>query len=166
MADYANYLSAISEQEKTRVPDYHFVIIVTEWNKHITGKLLDGALQVLAQCETPIEHIITLQVPGAFEIPLTARLVIDHLKADAVICLGCIIKGETKHDEYIAQSVSNGIMDLSMKSGIPVILGILTVDNIQQAEERSGGTKGNKGADAAITAIRMLNLKNDLSSSS
>jgi 6,7-dimethyl-8-ribityllumazine synthase len=154
--------ASLTQSEIKNVPNYHFAIIVSEWNKNITDKLRDGALNILAQLEVPIEHIITLQVPGSFELPLAAKWAIEHLKADAVLCLGCVIKGETKHDEYISNAVSQSISNLNIQTGVPVIFGVLTVDSILQAEERAGGKHGNKGAEAALTAIKMLNLKNEL----
>lgn len=154
--------SSLSELEIKNVPNYHFAIVVSEWNKQITDKLRDGALNIFAEFEAPIEHIITLHVPGSFELPLAAKWAIDQLKADAVLCLGCIIKGETKHDEYISNAVSQSILNLNLQTGVPVIFGVLTVDTIQQAEERAGGKYGNKGSESAITAIKMLNLKNEL----
>ncbi len=164
MSGHLSNKAPLRDSEIQNVPNYHFAIVVSEWNKPITEKLRDGALKILAQYDAPIEHIITLLVPGSFELPLAAKWAIEHLKADAVLCLGCIIKGETKHDEYISHSVSNAIMNLSLETSKPIIFGVLTVDTIQQAEDRAGGQFGNKGEEAAITAIKMLNLKNELNS--
>ena len=152
----------LSAAEIENAGKYHFAIVVSEWNKQITEKLRNGALEIFAECIVPIDHIISLQVPGSFELPLAAKWAIDELKADAVLCLGCLIKGETKHDEYIAQSISQAIMRLNLDSGKPVVFGVLTVDNFQQAEDRADGKLGNKGKESAITAIKMLNLKNKL----
>lgn len=134
-------------------------IVVSDWNAEITGNLLDGCKQILTRQGVDEGSIIVQRVPGSFELPLGARLLTSSNKLDAVICLGCIIKGETKHDEYIAQAVSSGIMQLGLMSNIPVIFGILTPDNMDQARARAGGDHGNKGEEAAIAALRMAALR-------
>jgi 6,7-dimethyl-8-ribityllumazine synthase len=164
MSGHLTSLTALSESEIQFANSYHFAIIVTDWHKQITEKLKDGVLGILAHCNVPIEHIITLQVPGSFELPLAAKWAIETMKADAVICLGCIIKGDTKHDEYIALAVSQGIMNLNTALGKPVIFGVLTVEKMQQALDRAGGIHGNKGEEAAVTAIKMLHLNRQLNS--
>lgn len=162
MAGQLTNSASLSEFDILNARNFHYAIIASEWNSDITERMQNGALLLLSQFKVPIEHIITLHVPGSFELPLAAKWAIDAMKADAVICLGCIIKGETKHDDYIANAVSQGIMQLNMQSGKPVIFGVLTVNNLQQAEDRSGGKLGNKGEEAAITAIKMLSLRNEL----
>ena len=108
------------------------------------------------------KNITTLEVPGSFELPSAAKMVVENRKVDAVICLGCIIKGETRHDEFIAQAVARGIMDLNLRYNIPFIFGVLTCETREQAIDRAGGKHGNKGVEAAATAIKMIAIKNSL----
>ena len=143
-----------------------FGIVVSEWNSGITGKLLDGCRETLKASNVPDDGIEVVHVPGSFELPSGARILAARDKFNAIICLGCVIKGETKHDEYISQATANGIMQLSIMMGIPVVFGVLTPNSQQQAEERAGGKYGNKGAEAAVTAMRMALLKNDNKDSS
>ena len=137
-------------------------IVVSEWNPEITGALLSGAVETLKKNGLPESNLFIHYVPGSFELPQGAAYLIDQLDIDAVLCLGCVIQGETRHFEFICQAVSQGIMNLQLDSGIPVIFGILTTDNFDQAKERAGGKHGNKGDEAAITAIKMVELKNRL----
>ena len=134
-------------------------IVVAQWHNDITGALLKGALDTLKKSGIPTTSVIVKHVPGSFELPLGAQLLREQDKADAVLCLGCIIQGETPHFEYISQTVAQGIMDLNLKYNIPVIFGVLTTNTVKQAKQRSGGKHGNKGADAAIAALQMLELK-------
>lgn len=137
-------------------------IVVSEWNPEITGALLSGAVETLKKHGLPENQLFIHYVPGSFELPQGAAYLIDQLEIDAVICLGCVIQGETRHFEFICQAVSQGIMNLQLDSGIPVIFGVLTTDNFGQAKERAGGKHGNKGDEAALTAIKMIDLKNRL----
>ena len=116
----------------------------------------------MRQHQAKEENIHLIQVPGSFELPVGAKMLMTRHKLDAVICLGCVIKGETSHNEYINNAVAIGLTQLSMASGIPCIFGVLTPDNEQQAKDRAGGKYGNKGTEAAITAIRMAALKEEL----
>jgi 6,7-dimethyl-8-ribityllumazine synthase len=134
-------------------------IVLAQWHNDITNALLKGALDTLKKSGIPTSSIIVKHVPGSFELPLGAQLLREQDKADAVLCLGCIIQGETPHFEYISQAVAQGIMDLNLKYNIPVIFGVLTTSTVKQAKQRSGGKHGNKGADAAIAALQMLELK-------
>jgi 6,7-dimethyl-8-ribityllumazine synthase len=134
-------------------------IVVAQWHNDITGALLKGALAALKKSGIPSSSVIIKNVPGSFELPLGAQFLRQRDKADAVICLGCIIQGETPHFEFISQAVAQGIMDLNLKYNIPVIFGVLTTNTVKQAKQRSGGKHGNKGADAAIAALEMLELK-------
>ena len=138
-------------------------IIVSDWNEDITHELYKGCYETL--CKHGIEEadIHTAQVPGAFELPSGAKMLASSKKLDAVICLGCVIKGETSHNEYINQAVANGLTTLSVMSGKPFIFGLLTPNDQQQAKDRAGGKYGNKGVEAAVTALRMALLKDDLS---
>jgi 6,7-dimethyl-8-ribityllumazine synthase len=134
-------------------------IVIAQWHNDITDALLKGALDTLKKSGIPASSVIVKHVPGSFELPLGAQLLREQDKADAVLCLGCIIQGETPHFEYISQAVAQGIMDLNLKYNIPVIFGVLTTNTVKQAKQRSGGKHGNKGADAAIAALQMLELK-------
>jgi 6,7-dimethyl-8-ribityllumazine synthase len=138
---------------------YKIGIVVSRWNEDVTSALLAGARETLLRAGVTENHIEVIYVPGSFEIPFGARQLMKADKKDAIICLGCIIQGETKHDEYIAQAVSNGIMQLGLMSGIPVIFGVLTTNTPEQAKERAGGAHGNKGAEAAATALHMAQVK-------
>jgi 6,7-dimethyl-8-ribityllumazine synthase len=138
---------------------YKIGIVVSQWNDDITSALLQGARDVLAKAGVAENNIEVLHVPGSFEIPFGARQLMKADKKDAIICLGCVIRGETRHDEYIAQAVSNGIMQLGIMSGIPVIFGVLTTNTPEQAKERAGGVHGNKGAEAAATALQMAHIR-------
>lgn len=130
-------------------------IVVSEWNADITHALLEGAKETLLKAGVLEDNIEVLYVPGSFELPWGARQIMKPGKKDAVICLGCIIQGETKHDEYIASAVASGIMQLGLMSGIPVIFGVLTTNTEEQAKDRAGGKHGNKGAEAAVAALQM-----------
>ena len=137
-------------------------IAFSEWNKAITGKLLKGALAVLIAKGLREADISIMKVPGTFELPVAAKSLLKHKTADAVICLGCVIKGETEHDLFINQSVANALNQLAIASTKPMIFGVLTVNSMEQAEDRAGGKYGNKGEEAAITAIKMVAAQKDL----
>lgn len=132
-------------------------IVVSRFNEFITNKLLSGCMDVLVRHNVNQEDIEIAWVPGAFEIPLAAQRMVQK-GYDAVICLGAVIRGATPHFEYVAAEVTKGIAQVSLSAGIPVIYGIVTADTIEQAIERAGTKAGNKGADAALTAIEMVNL--------
>ena len=138
---------------------YKVGIVVAQWNADITVRLLEGARETLLQAGVLSENIEELSVPGSFELPWGARQLMKADKKDAIICLGCIIQGETKPDEYIAGAVANGIMQLGLASGIPVIFGVLTTNTPEQAKERAGGTHGNKGSEAAASALQLAFVK-------
>ncbi|MGP1514924.1 MAG: 6,7-dimethyl-8-ribityllumazine synthase [Bacteroidales bacterium] len=154
-------LKNLSSYNKNDVPSgekYSFGIVVSDWNDEITYKLLEGAINTLLENATDEKDILIEHVPGAFELPYGTKVLIDRKKFDAIICLGCIIKGETPHFDFIADAVAHGIMKVSLEEEIPVIFGVLTTNNIEQARERSGGKFGNKGVEAAITALKMADL--------
>ena len=136
-------------------------IAVSEWNTAITEKLFEGAYETLVACGCKTGNIIRKNVPGSFELPTGAMFFAEYDDVDAVICLGCVIQGETRHFEFICHAVADGLMQLSIKFGMPFIFGVLTTDNIEQATERSGGRLGNKGIEAAVTAIKMVALQHD-----
>jgi len=137
-------------------------IVVSRFNEFITSKLLGGALDALSRHGVKDEDIEIAWVPGSFEVPLVAEKMASSGKYDAVICLGAVIRGSTPHFDYVAAEVSKGIATVSLKTGLPVIFGVITTENIEQAIERAGTKSGNKGADAAISAIEMANLLREL----
>jgi len=139
-----------------------FAIVAARFNEFITSKLVSGALDALERHGAAADNIVLAWVPGAFEIPLAAqKLALSH-RYDAVICLGAVIRGATPHFEYVAAEVSKGIAAVSLNSGVPVVFGVLTTDTIEQAIERAGTKAGNKGFDAAMTAIETANLLRQL----
>jgi 6,7-dimethyl-8-ribityllumazine synthase len=133
-------------------------IVVAEWNADITHSMRDAAIACLEEHGVQSADIHVIEVPGAFELPFGAKLIIGKKKVDAVICIGCVIKGDTKHDEYINNAVASGIMTLGLASSKPVIFGVLTPNDMQQAIDRAGGIHGNKGVEAAMTALSMISL--------
>jgi 6,7-dimethyl-8-ribityllumazine synthase len=135
-----------------------FAIVVAEWNDEITGALYEGAVSSLLAHGAKKTNIVRKNVPGTFELSLGALWMAEEKKIDAVICLGCVIQGETPHFDYICQAVAYGVTEAGLKSRKPVIFGVLTTLNKQQALDRSGGKYGNKGEEAALTAIKMLNF--------
>ncbi|APC41801.1 6,7-dimethyl-8-ribityllumazine synthase [Clostridium estertheticum] len=139
-----------------------FGVIVARFNEFIGGKLLSGALDGLKRHGALEEEIEIAWVPGAFEIPLVAKRMAKSGKYDAVICLGAVIRGATSHYEYVSGEVTKGIASVTLETGVPVIFGVLTTENIEQAIERAGTKAGNKGYDAAVTAIEMANLLKEI----
>lgn len=137
-------------------------IVVSRFNEFISSKLLEGALDCLKRHDVKDDDIEVAWVPGAFEIPLIASKMAKSKKYDAIICLGSVIRGATSHYDYVCSEVSKGIASVSLQSDLPVIFGILTTDNIEQAVERAGTKSGNKGFDAALTAIEMVNVCKEL----
>jgi len=135
-----------------------FAIVVSRFNDFITTKLLDGAVDALVRHGTKEEDIDVVKVPGAFEIPLAAKKMAAKGSYDAIICLGTVIRGATPHFEYVASEVSKGIASVSLETGIPIAFGVITSDTIEQAVERAGTKSGNKGFDAAMTAIEMAQV--------
>ncbi|WP_432406531.1 6,7-dimethyl-8-ribityllumazine synthase [Wukongibacter sp. M2B1] len=139
-----------------------FGIIIGRFNEFIGSKLLDGALDGLKRHGTKENDIEIVWVPGAFEIPLVAKKMAQSKKYDAVMCLGAVIRGATPHFDYVSSEVSKGIASVSLDTGVPVVFGVLTTDTIEQAIERSGTKAGNKGYEAAVTAIEMANLLKEI----
>jgi 6,7-dimethyl-8-ribityllumazine synthase len=135
-----------------------FCILVSRFNDFITGRLLDGAMDGLTRNGAKEDDVTVIRVPGAFEIPVVAKKAATSRKYDAVICLGAVIRGATPHFDYVSAEVSKGVAAAAMESGVPVIFGVLTTDSIEQAIERAGSKSGNKGFDAAMAAIEMINL--------
>ncbi|MBK9283118.1 MAG: 6,7-dimethyl-8-ribityllumazine synthase [Sphingobacteriaceae bacterium] len=151
----------LSKVQGSEVPDaslYKFGIVWSEWNSEITNALLQGAKNTLLDNGARAENIIIKAVPGSFELTLGAQWMLEETDVDAVICLGCVIQGETKHFDFICNAVAKGITDLNIEYSVPVIFGVLTPNDMQQALDRAGGKHGNKGDEAAITAIKMIAL--------
>jgi len=138
--------------------DLKFAIVVARFNEFITSKLLGGALDCLTRHEASEDDITVAWVPGAFEIPLAAQQLAQSGRYDAIICLGAVIRGSTPHFDYVCAEASKGVATVGLQTKVPVAFGILTTENIQQAVERAGTKAGNKGTDAAMTAIEMVNL--------
>ncbi len=158
----ASSLKNLSSYDPDHVPDasdMKFGIVVSEWNEEITAALLQGAMDTLKKHGAKDEHIHVMTVPGSFELPFGGRIIAEKNNPDAVICLGCVVKGGTPHFDYVCQGVTHGIAELNLDHDIPFIFGVLTTDDQQQALDRCGGKHGNKGDEAAITAIKMIGLK-------
>ena len=155
-------LKNLSEYDDNKLPpaeEMSFGIVVAEWNARITHALYEGCYDTLLKHGVKAENIHTIQVPGSFELPTGARIISGKHSLDAVICLGCVIKGETSHNEYINHAVATGLVNLSIASGKPFVFGVLTPNDEQQALDRAGGKHGSKGVEAAVTAIRMAAVK-------
>lgn len=160
----ASALKNLSTYDEKNIPDaaeMSFGIVVADWNRDITHTLYEGCLETLLKHGAKEENVHVAQVPGAFELPAGARIIAGREKLDAVVCLGCVIKGETQHDEYINNAVATGLMNLSISTGKPFIFGLLTPNTHEQAVDRAGGKYGNKGVEAAVTALRMAALKKE-----
>lgn len=158
----ASSLKNLSDYDKTKVPaanDMRFGIVVAEWNETITDALAEGAVQTLQKHGAKPENITIKYVPGTFELTFGAKQMLENTKVNAVIVLGCVIQGETRHFDFICQGVAHGITELNIKYNTPVIFGVLTTDNQQQALDRAGGKHGNKGDEAAYTAIKMVAMQ-------
>jgi 6,7-dimethyl-8-ribityllumazine synthase len=160
----ASALKNLSTYDESNIPDaaeMTFGIVVADWNRDITHALYEACVETLTKHGVKEENLKVAQVPGAFELPTGARILAGREKLDAVICLGCVIKGETQHDEYINNAVATGLMNLSLTTGRPFIFGLLTPNTHEQAVDRAGGKHGNKGVEAAVTALRMVALKKE-----
>jgi 6,7-dimethyl-8-ribityllumazine synthase len=148
-----------SDYDPDKVPDARqmsFGIVVSEWNTHITDKLLEGVYNTLLEHGADPDRIFIRYVPGSFELTYGARMLAEQVAVQAVIVLGCVVRGDTPHFDYVCSSVTQGITQLNIVMDIPFIFGVLTTDTMQQAEDRAGGKYGNKGDELAITAIKMI----------
>jgi len=159
MASALKNLSTYNENNLASAEELTFGIVVSDWNDHITHALYEGAYDTLLKHGATAANIQTIQVPGAFELTSGAAILASKHTLDAVICLGCVITGETTHNVYINQAVATGLTNLGIATGKPFIFGLLTPDTEQQALDRAGGKYGNKGVEAAVTAIRMATIK-------
>lgn len=161
MSSSLKNLSDFSHLNVKSAKGFKFGIVVAQWNAKITGALLSGAVDGLLQHGAEEEDIQVIEVPGSYELTSGADMVLRNKNIDAVICLGCVIQGETRHFDFICDAVANGITNVSIKNNKPVIFGVLTTDNEQQALDRAGGKHGNKGEEAAITAIQMAHISKE-----
>lgn len=162
MATQLKSLSDFSHLKVASATGFTFGIVVAQWNATVTGALLQGAYHSLIEHGASEENIKVIEVPGSFELTSGADMLLQQQGIDAVICLGCVIQGETRHFDFICDAVANGVTNVSIKHSKPVIFGVLTTDNQQQAEDRAGGKHGNKGEEAAITAIQMAAIQQQL----
>jgi len=156
MASSTKNLSEHSEKNIQNMEDKKFAVIVSEWNQEVTESLYNGAYETLIANGVRKENIIRKDVPGSFELSLAAQWMAEKTEIDAVVCLGCVIQGETKHFDFICDAVAHGLTQVALKYNKPVIFGVLTPNTQQQALDRAGGIHGNKGDEAAITAVKML----------
>jgi 6,7-dimethyl-8-ribityllumazine synthase len=163
----ASSLKNLSEFSSANIPsgieDMKLGIVVSEWNPEITEALFDGAVKTLLDLGISKKNILRKDVPGSYELTLGAQYFAEFTHVDAVICLGCVIQGETRHFDFICQAVANGLTTVSIKYNRPFIFGVLTTDTFKQAKERAGGKHGNKGIEAAVTAVKMIALKREFS---
>ena len=157
MATQNKNLSLFNKADIPSAKGMRIGIVVANWNKEITSNLLDGTKETLLECNVLKSDINVMEVPGSFELLFGVKIMAKK-EVDAIICLGSIIQGETKHFDFVCNAVSIGIKDLNIVLDIPVIFGVLTDNTLQQAKNRSGGKHGNKGVEAAITAIKMAHL--------
>jgi 6,7-dimethyl-8-ribityllumazine synthase len=156
-------LSQINTHSVPSAEKMRFGIVVSEWNSGITMALAEGAINTLKKHGASDENIMVKTVPGSFELPLGGQFFAEMENVDAVLLLGCVIQGETRHFDYICEGVTKGIVDLNLKYNKPFIFGVLTTQNEQQARDRAGGKYGNKGDEAAVTAIKMVHLERSFS---
>lgn len=152
-------LSNTSLQADKAFKKYSIGIVVAEWNTEVTTALLTGAIEYLQSMGVKDKNVIVHHVPGSFELPLGAQFLAAQKSIDAVITLGCVVQGETRHFDFICNACAQGVMDVGLAFNIPVVFGVLTTNNQEQALERAGGKHGNKGVEAAETALKMLTLK-------
>jgi 6,7-dimethyl-8-ribityllumazine synthase len=137
-------------------------VAASRFNEHVTRRLLSGALGALRKCGIPDDLVDVAWAPGAFDLPVVAQTLARSGRYDAVICLGCVIRGETTHDRYVALGAATGLLRVALEASLPVTFGVLTTQTLEQAEARSGGAHGNKGEDAALAAVELVNLLREL----
>ena len=161
----ASALHNLSSYDPTTVPSgkgYKIGIVVSEWNEEVTGALLEGAYNTLLRHDVEIDDIIVKTVPGSFELVYAAASMMDYTDVDAIIAIGCVIRGDTPHFDYICQGTTQGLTELNGRAEVPVIYGLLTCNTMQQALDRCGGALGNKGDECAITALKMIRYKEEI----
>ncbi|MCC6752654.1 MAG: 6,7-dimethyl-8-ribityllumazine synthase [Saprospiraceae bacterium] len=145
--------------EREAAKSYRYGLAVALWHPEVTESLLKGSLAVFDACSVEPSHLTVHRVPGCYELPLAAKWLLEHHQVDAVVALGCLIRGETQHDDIIARATAGGLLQISLEWSRPVAFGVLTVATLDQARARAGGEWGNKGAEASVSAIRMLCLR-------
>ena len=155
-------LSSYDPEIVPTASDMRFGVVVSDWNKGITWSLLEGTVNTLKEHGVTDDNIIIKHVPGSFELPLGGQFIAEYDDVDGIICLGCVIRGETPHFDYVCQGVTQGIASLNLEYNIPFIFGLVTTNNLKQAQDRSGGKHGNKGVEAAVTAIKMAALQKEM----
>ena len=155
----AGTLKSVSGKSKLDLSNKKFAIVVAQWNEEITEALFQGAVDAFLKLGVKKNNIIRKNVPGSFELPLEAQSMAEQKNISAVVCLGCVIQGDTPHFDYICQAVAHGIMTVNLKTNKPVAFGVLTTLDKKQALERAGGKYGNKGEEAALTVVKMLEVK-------
>ncbi|MCP4457149.1 MAG: 6,7-dimethyl-8-ribityllumazine synthase [Cytophagales bacterium] len=160
MASSQKNLSSFNYSKDQHVSNYRFGIVVSEWNEEVTESMFEGAISTIISMGGNRNNITRLDVPGSFELTMGAQHLAQLREVDAVICLGCVIQGETRHFDFICQAVAQGITDVGVKYNKPVIFGVLTTDTLKQALDRAGGKHGNKGDEAGATAVKMLTALN------
>lgn len=161
----ASKLHNLSDYDFAAVPDardMRFGIVVSEWNKDVTGALLQGAFDTLLRHGAEEQRIRVMTVPGSFELVYGASQLARSGMVDAIIAIGCVIRGDTPHFDYICQGTTQGLAELNTRGDVPIIYGLLTCNNLQQALDRCGGTLGNKGDECAVTAIKMVDFRRQL----
>ncbi len=155
----------LSDYDPTTIPSgelFRIAVVAAEWNAEVTEPMLKGAVDTLLEHGVKEDNIIIKHVPGTYELPYAAEwLIANNDVLDAVICIGCVIQGETRHFEFICQAVSQGLVNVSIKNDVPVIFSVLTCDTMQQALDRAGGKHGNKGVEGAVTALKMCKFSED-----
>ena len=162
MTEKKKNLSEFTPFEFSSAQNTRIGIVVSEWNDRITDSLLKGAQECLLEHGIKEENILVKHVPGSFELPLGAKWMLEHSSVDAVICIGCVIQGETRHFDFISQAVANGIMTVGLEFSKPLIFSVLTCNTMEQAEERAGGKHGNKGVEGAVSCLKMLALSENI----
>jgi 6,7-dimethyl-8-ribityllumazine synthase len=149
-------------QGKLNAEGIRVAIIASRWNDFVVSRLIGGATDAIERLGGSTDSITIIRVPGSFELPMAARLAAESKKYDAIVCLGAVIRGETSHNQYIAAEVFKGIAQVSLQTDLPIALGVVTADNLEQAIDRAGAKSGNKGFEAAMTAIELVNLYRQL----
>lgn len=155
----------LSDYDPSTVPngaDFKIGIVAAEWNPQITNPMLQGAYDTLIEYGVKEENLPVMHVPGSYELTAGAQMLFDHKDCDAVICIGCVIQGETRHFDFICEAVANGLTNLSLQEKRPAIFSVLTTNTMEQALDRAGGKHGNKGVEGAITALKMVSLRKNL----
>ncbi|MBA3321899.1 MAG: 6,7-dimethyl-8-ribityllumazine synthase [Pyrinomonadaceae bacterium] len=151
-------MQPVTHQGRLNAGGFRFAVVSSRWNDFLTSRLVEGALDALERLGAMEENVAHFRVPGSFEIPLLARKLAGSGKYDAVICLGTVLRGQTPHFEYVAGEVTKGIAQAAMETGVPVLYGIVTADTLEQAIDRAGVKAGNKGFEAAMSAVELVNL--------